>query len=285
MTNTRRNTLILSILLILLSASAFYLFNRMSKRANELQKSNKETEKKISVLQAQISNIDSLKMEFEIRTAMLAEQSKVIVESDTPTSTYRYLLQLLTWMNRNLNFDFAMSAKKTKDTTWNEYVISGVNNYRDGWEFTRNIEHQRAVITIEDLSIGSDGIANSDTVSYSMIVRTHFTQGGVKIEDLKHKSIKSDATFFQLFRPRIFDKLPDDTDIDSRLVVLEQCKLIGISENRIFVRNEQGVIKILAVRDKVAYGYLYAIDTKRGRAIFVINKFGIPEEQVLELTK
>ncbi len=255
----------------------------MNKKADDLKNDSIKAEKKIAILQSQISNIDSLQMEYEIRKEMVAEQSKVIVVSDTPTLTYQYLLRILTWMKRSFNFDFATSENSPKDTSWHEYMITGHADYRDVLALAQNIEHQRAVLTIEDLSISSE-VANSDTVLFSMVFRTHFSAGGVDFQDIKPKEMKSKSAFYQLFKSRIYDTAIIDQDLDPTLLVLEQCKMIGIGDNRIFIRNEQGVIRILTLRDKVAYGYLYAIDSKRGKAIFIINKFGIPEEYVLTLT-
>ncbi|HPM04898.1 MAG TPA: hypothetical protein PL160_04180, partial [Candidatus Cloacimonas sp.] len=155
MTNTRRNTIVLSALLVLLAAGSYSLFRSLNKKTIALTSENKDTEKKIAVLETQISNIDSLRWEYETRKAMTAEQSKILLSSDNPTTTYRYLLRMLGWMDRNVIFDFAMSDKGQKETTWNEYVVSGRSNYRDVVEFTKNIEYQRAVITIEELAIGS----------------------------------------------------------------------------------------------------------------------------------
>lgn len=281
MTNTRRNTLVLTALLVLLGGSGFLVFRSLNKTAKELLATNKVSAQKIAVLERQISNIDSLKMEYEIRKAMVAEQSKVILSMDTPTLTYQYLMRMLSWMKRNIIFDFAMSDKGTKETSWNEYVLSGNANFRDLMELTKNIEHQRAVLTIEDFAVGSDGVANSDTVSFSLVVRTHFDVSGIISEELKPKKVPPTSNFYQLFKSRVFDTALLDLDVDPRLTRIDQAALIGIADNRIFLRDNQGVIKILALRDRVAYGYLYGIDAKQGKATFIINKYGVPEEQSL----
>ncbi|MBP7310034.1 MAG: hypothetical protein KA984_01950 [Candidatus Cloacimonetes bacterium] len=111
MTNTIRNTIVLGILFILLSVAAFSTYRSLNKKANLLTEENKKTAQKIAVLESQISNIDSLKYEYELRKAMLAEQSKVILAHDTPTTTYQYLLRLQNWMDRNVFFDFAVRDK------------------------------------------------------------------------------------------------------------------------------------------------------------------------------
>lgn len=284
MTNTRRNTIVLAALLVLLGGSGFGIFRNLDKKATELKTENQKTSKKIAILERQISNIDSLKMEYEIRKAMVAEQSKVILAADNPTITYRYLLKMLSWMKRNIIFDFALSDKGQKETSWNEYILSGRGNYRDVVELTKNLEHQRAVLTIEDLAIGSDGIANSDSVSFSLVMRTHFNDSGIDAEELKVKTMPSTKSFYQLFKSRIYENATAESEVDPRLVRIDQANLIGIADNRIFLRDVQGVIKILSVKDKVAYGYLYAIDAVKGKATFMIDKFGIPEEYSMFLS-
>lgn len=284
MTNTRRNTIVLSALLVLLAAGSYSLFRSLNKKTIALTSENKDTEKKIAVLETQISNIDSLRWEYETRKAMTAEQSKILLSSDNPTTTYRYLLRMLGWMDRNVIFDFAMSDKGQKETTWNEYVVSGRSNYRDVVEFTKNIEYQRAVITIEELAIGSDGAANSDTVSFSLVLRTHVNDGGLDISEIKPKEKLPSLFFYQLFKSRVFDKPLTDEDIDPNLVRVEQCTLIGIGENQVFLRDSQGVIKILNLKEKVAFGYLDVIDAKQGKVVFKLFKYGVPEEFTLFLT-
>lgn len=284
MTNTRRNTIVLSALLILLSGASLGFFRNLNKKAQVLIEDNKKTAKKIEVLERQISNIDSLKMEYELRKAMVAEQSKVIVNMDTSTTTYQYLLKLLSWMKRNVIFDFALSDKGKKETTWNEYVVSGKTHYRNLVELTKNIEHQRAVITIEEIAIGSDGVANSDTVSFSLVLRTHFNDSGIPMEELKPKKMPATQSYYQLFKSRIYETARGEDNIDPRLVRIDQATLIGIADNRIFLRDNQGVIKILAIKDKVAYGYLDSIDGSKGKAVFIIDKYGVPEEQTMFIT-
>lgn len=284
MKNTIRNTIVLGILFILLGVGAFTSYRSLNNKANLLTEENRKTAQKIAVLESQISNIDSLKYEYEFRKAMVAEQSKVIFATDTPTITYRYLLRLQNWMDRNIFFDFAMSDKGKKETSWNEYVISGRSNYRDVYFLTQHLEQQRAVITLEDLAIGSDGIAASDTVSYSMVIRTHFQDGGLELAQLKPKELKTSNNFYQLFKSRIYEQLPDYMETDPTLAAIDKCTLVGITGNRIFLRDDQGVIRILALRDKVAFGYLYSIDVAKGKATFIIDKYGSPEEHSMYIT-
>jgi len=267
-----------------MSSLTLAMWRNMNKKVDTVKAENKKTLSDINVLHRQISNIDSLIAEYEYRKALELQQSKVVLAQDSPTITYQYLLRLLGWMGRDIVFDFASSDKGKKQTSWNEYVISGRSNFYDVLHLTRNIEHQRALITIEELSINAEGVANSDTVSYSMVIRTHYNEGGVEVSQLTPRKITKTTTFYQLFKPRVWDT-PIFPDEDPTLVNLDNCTLIGISESRIFLRDKGGVIHILAAKDKVLGGYLYSIDLRNNKAVFKVDKYGIPENQVLNLTK
>lgn len=282
MRNTQRNTLVLGILLTFLLIIGGSQLQRLNKKTGLLKTKNKDSEAKIRALEYQLSKIDSLRYQYAMQQELLAQQSKIIISSDTPTITYEYLLTLLKWMGRPVQFDFAMSEAKKQEAVWHEYVISGRTNYRDLIYLTNNLEHQRAVLTIEELSIGADGIAASDSVSFSMVLRTHFQEGGSEAAALTKKEIPKVYTGYMAFKSRIYETAPP-VEYDPALVAIDSSTLIAITENRIFLRDDQKIIRILAVGDKVRDGYLYAIDIRNGKAVFKINLHGIPENQTLFL--
>lgn len=287
MTNTGRNSIVLSSLLVMIVSMALVLLQNTGKKVSLIQAENQESSAKLAKLEAMASNIDSLMMEYEVRKAMAADQSKVILAEDNPTITYQYLLRVLDWLGKDIIYDFALSADAEGKNSWNNYVISGRSNYMDVANFTRFLEHQRALLTIEDLSIGSDGVANSDTVSFSMVLRTHFSEGGLTLHEIKRKSIKANLASYQLFCSRIWDtaQFEEEEEDDPRLVNIDTSHLIGVAEGRIFLRDSQGVIRILNLRDRVLGGYLYSIDVREGKAIFRVDKFGLPENQILFFSK
>ncbi|HRY84064.1 MAG TPA: hypothetical protein P5533_05475 [Candidatus Cloacimonadota bacterium] len=282
MRNTQRNTLVLSVLLTFLLVGGGTGLQRLHKKSGVLEAKNKDSKAKIAALDYQLSKIDSLRYQYMMQQELLAQQSKIIISQDNPTITYEYLLQLLKWMGRPVQFDFAMSEAKKQEAVWHEYVISGRTNYRDLIYLTNNLEHQRAVLTIEELSIGADGIAASDSVSFSMVLRTHFQEGGSEAAALTKKEIPKVYTGYMAFRSRIYET-PPPMEYDPALVAIDSANLIAITQNRIFLRDDQKIIRILAVGDKVRDGYLYSIDNKNGKAVFKINLHGIPENSTLFL--
>ncbi|PKN74551.1 MAG: hypothetical protein CVU49_08045 [Candidatus Cloacimonetes bacterium HGW-Cloacimonetes-2] len=282
MTNTQRNTLVLSILLILLLVFGFAQTRRLRKGTAELDAENKDMQSKITLLEYQLSKIDSLRYEYEIQQQLLAQQSKIIISEDSPSITYEYLLKLLGWMRRQMIFDFAMVDQKSQESGWHEYVISGRSNYLDVLRLTHNIEHQRAVLTVEELTIGTDQVAHSDSVSFSMIVRTHFADGGKPAAELTKKDLPNLYLGYNSFKSRIYDT-PPDREYAPGLLRLDRASLMALTESKIFVRDDQRVIKILAVGDPIAGGYLYSIDVAEGKAVFKVDTYGIMENKSLYL--
>jgi len=288
MTNANRNSLVLFLLLFLMVGGTLFMVNKSGKQTDELLNENSQTAAEIAKLDSQISNIDSLIALFEMRKAMIAEQSKVILKEDSPSTTYLYLLRLMNWMDVNIIYDFAAS-KISADTESgvNSYVISGRANYLDVANLARYIEYQRALLTIEELSLGSDGVANSDTVSFSMVLNTHYHSSGLDWTDLTPAKITAPLTSYQLFRSLVWDAAQYDEreEQNPNLVDIDNCNLIGIGENRIFVRDSQGIIRILNIRDRVLGGYLYSIDMRDNKAVFKVDKYGLEENQVIYLVK
>ncbi|MEN6444665.1 MAG: hypothetical protein ABFC98_01310 [Candidatus Cloacimonas sp.] len=286
MTNTARNTLVLASLLIVTGAITYAINNSRQSKLNEQKAKNKDLTHQIANIKSMMENREELERERNMQIALASQRSKAIIDVDTPTITYDYLLRILQWMDKDIIYDFAISGKgdnkEGTSGTFNEYVLSGKSNYLDFVDFTRNLEYQRALITIEDISLA--GTANNDTIDFSVVFRTHYQQGGVPISELTAKKIEKYVAAYQLFKPRIHENIPD-YDIDTRLTDIDNSTLIAITENKAFIRDNKGIIRIFSPGDRVLWGYLYQIDAKEGRAIFKVNKYGYEEDQVLTIIK
>jgi len=282
MSNALRNSIILTILLILMLSGFLLVHRRYNKQAGILEAQNKKTEATIADLDEQISKRDSLMAAYEIMLEMQSQQSKILVGSDSANQSYQYLLRVLKWMGKYIPFNFALTDASKKQAAYNEYVISGRTHYSDLIKLTKHLEYERAVITIEDFSIGSDTVAASDTVSFSMVFRTHFQEGGPELESITNKDFNSPWLGYQLFNIRIYDSIPE-REIDPRLVNISDATLIGLGDGKAFLRDKQGIIHILSPGSKVAYGYLREVDMPNGRAVFKLNLHGLEETHFLQV--
>jgi len=279
MTNTRRNNIVLASLLVAIVVLTSYFLRSTKSKTHEVSKKNKLISAQINAIENQITNIDSLRNAYQTQKELLAQQSKLIVEEDNSTLTFDYLLKILKWANLNLIFDFSASSE-AKKPDYNEYVISGRAPFREVLTFVNQLEHQRSLITIEELSIGADNVAGSDTVYYSMVARTHYKEGGSNPREILKKDITYTPVTFPVFKSRISDSaIPRDSE--SNLMHLDKVTLIGMTESSAFIRDEMGVIRILTPGERVAYGYLYNLIPKEGKAVFKIDLYGITEEKIL----
>ncbi len=277
MSNSTRNTLVLLAILILLAGLVAVQQTTLGKKLAKSNAHNLVAQASIDSLRLQLSTIDSLRQAYELQKAMMGQQSKLIVGVDSPSVTYGYLLDIMNWMGTNVNFDFAVTDTKESGGSFNEYIISGKTRYASLLNLANQIEAQRLVMTLEDFSIGSEGAALADTVSFSMVLRTHYLAGGPNVNEIGMKILSSPYTGYSLFMPRISEEMLP-WDVNPALLNVEDAKLIGISRGMAFFRDTQGIIRILSRGSRVAYGYLYKVDESVGKVVFKLSKYGLEEE-------
>ncbi len=284
MTNTQRNTTVIGIVLALVVGSGYYFANRLTKQKNLIDGKNKDLTAEIEKLDKMLAQRAEIERSFEELKLMISLQSKVLAQTDTPAMTYNYFLQLLKWMKKNINYDFSLSSKKAADSNWNEYIVSGKSDFIVATNFIKNLEYQRPLLTIEDVTVAEYMPHVCDTVQFSLVLKTHFSPDGAEIGTVKEKEVKPYSSSYVSFRPKIYDN-PPETDIDPNLVRIDKALIVGITETRAFLRDERGIIHILAVGDPVAYGYLYSIDPKQEKIVFRLNQYGSTEDKTLFMQK
>ena len=255
----------------------FFILRSAKQDLNQKKAANDAISQEAANFSKLVSNRDNLESEHAKYQAMAGSHAKILFNRDSSIITYDYLLKLLKLLGRDIEYDFGMSAKS--EGNYNEYVISGQSHYMDLVRFTRQLEYQRPVLTVEDISISSES-ARSDTVNFSMMFRTHFKEGGLSPEEISYKSVSKPVQAFDLFRARYTEEI-QDYDEDPRLVNLDNNTLIAISDKRAFLRDNRGIIRILKEGDKVLWGRLYKIDSREQMAVFKINKYGFEENQTL----
>jgi hypothetical protein len=284
MTNTQRNTTIISIILALVLCTGYYFTHRLTKQDDLLKGKNLTLKTEIAKLDSMLAMREQIEYDYEVLQVMIAQQTKILAQNDTPAITYNYLLQLLKWMKRNINFDFSLSGKKAPDASWNEYIVSGTSNFIDVTNFIKQLEFQRPLLTVDELTIADNAKGVSDTVQFSLVFKTHFSPNGTPVENVQEKNVPRYATSFVSFRPRIYDT-PPETDIDPSLVQVDKALIVGITPTRAFLRDDRGIIHILSIGDRVAYGYLYSIDVKQDKLVFRLNQYGSSEDKTLFMQK
>ncbi|MGC9362523.1 MAG: hypothetical protein ACP5F3_06310, partial [Candidatus Syntrophosphaera sp.] len=255
-------------------------YNDVKAKRDEVLEANIKTMATIDSLKAELSVIDSLRQEYELLEALMHQQSKLVLGEDTTAVTYGYLLDLLSWTGMNINYNFAATDAQGNGAQYHEYVINGETAYRNLLHLANQIEKQRVVMTVEDLSVASQSAAKEDTITFSMMLHTHFRPGGPEIEDIEMKGVDAPYLGYQLFRPRVYEEVVPP-EVDPSLLDIEDSTLLGMARGMAFFRDSDGIIRILSKGSRVAWGYLYKMDEEAGKVIFRLDKYGLEEEYTI----
>jgi hypothetical protein len=162
--------------------------------------------------------------------------------------------------------------------------VQGTSHFLDVTNFIKQLEYQRPVLAIDEVTIADVGDAVSDTVQFSVVFKTHFSPDGTPMENVQEKTFNRYGSSFVSFRPRIYET-PPERDIDPSLVLVDKALIVGITPTRAFLRDDRGIIHILSIGDRVAYGYLYSIDVKQEKIVFRLNQYGSTEDKTLFIQK
>lgn len=284
MTNTQRNSTAIGIILVLVIGFGYYFTHKLKKEDEAIKSKNSVLKTEITKLDKMLAQREEIEREYEDIKIMIAQQTKVLAQADNPAITYNYFLQVLKWMKRNINFDFSLASRKVTEATWHEYVLHGTSHFMDVANFIKELEYQRPVLTIEDVTIAENPSEVSDSVTFSLMLKTHFSPDGIPMETVAEKDVPKYSSPYVSFRAKIYET-PPDMEIDPSLVRIDKASVIGITPTRVFLRDDRGIIHILSVGDRVAYGYLYSIDPKQEKIVFRLNQYGSAEDKTLFIQK
>jgi hypothetical protein len=285
MSNTLRNTIVLLFLLILLFLVSFTTQLRMNKIALKLEKKNENLAAQVDSLKSFLMNMptaDSQSQELQ----KLLTADKLIMLHDTSPITFQYLLKLCSYIGTDIIFDFSYSRTgKDRLAPYNEYIVSGLAPFKNMYKFINQLEQQRALYTIENLAIMSDNTANSDSVNFSFVFDAYYDSLGTDAELIQLKSTSSPSPSPSMFRVKVYVPGAENLQDHSNLIDIYKAKLIGMTANRVFMKDNNGIIRILSPGDKVKSGWLYSIDNRKEIVKFKINTTGVDEDITLSIKK
>ncbi len=280
-----RNSLVL-LLIFIFVASIFNFINfRKAKRLKEINVKHNELIKVIDRLDKQINSFGN---EAEMEAALLkmekeaSRQDKMIVKTDAPASTYRYLMDISDRYCPDFKFDFKLSNDgKVKGVDYNEYTIFGDASIKSLYIFIYQLENQSRLYTIDNLLINSTKAENGDLVRFSLTIRAFYANNGYEPKAIPFKPLKRKSISYNPFYPRIHE--PISISFFEGMLRVEDLVLTGLTPEMAIVKDNSQNMHMIKVNDKVAYGYLAKIDWDRQRVTFNINKIGITERVTLSM--
>ncbi len=291
-----RNTIILSVLLIFVLVG-FVVSNTKLKAEkdnyqNQLDNSRKELDN-LKITNPDYNDIERIEKEYHELLIKAEKTSKIIPKENTPSLSYLYLLDICDKYCSDIDFNFNfLGSGNTEDENvlFNKYSIEGEANIKSLYSFIYQIENQIMFNTIESLNISEAGdsdeniIKKTNKVQFRLDLQTYYDPsitedpGKYSFRSLKYTNIDYNPFLRRVHEPIALVE-------EEQYPNLNYSYLIGLTPEKVFLRDAADHINILIPGDKVAYGFLDRIDWEDQSAMFKINETGITVEKKIYLNK
>lgn len=284
-----RNSLILLALLFFVVLVVVVGNARYNSKLKKLQKSNKESNTQLANLKAANPDMQDQEMfagNLENLERRVKNESKFISRENTPTSTYKYLLDICDRSCPDLKFNFKYTDSGMVETSmYNSYSIIGEAPLRSLYQFIHQIENQFMLYVIDSIML--TGIESADKpedyVNFTIDLRAYYEETAIEMEDIPFRNLKYRTISNNPFIARIHGPIPVEYELN--FVNINNSILIGLTVNKVFMQDNKSKIHVLNVGDKVAYGYLDRIEWNEQSAVFKLNEIGIVKEKVIVLSE
>ncbi|MHA1868931.1 MAG: hypothetical protein ACTSXD_12890 [Candidatus Heimdallarchaeaceae archaeon] len=280
---TVRNTIILVVLLLIVIIGTILANANSVRRLEKMRKANKENSEMLEGLKKanpDLENKEKVMQSIENMKRKVLENSKLILKEDTPTLTYQYLVDIADNFCPDVSFNFQISKSgKVKEFSFNTYTISGNADIKSLYFFIFQIEYQSPLYTIESIKIAEQSVAKADTVSFTITLNAYFNKDGTELKNIPFRNFKFTNLRYNPFYSRIHSPISDEYEL--KFLNIYTSTIIGLTPYKAFLRDNKGRIHTLTPGEKVAYGYLDHINWYKQAAVFMINRIGIPEEEII----
>lgn len=282
-----RNTIILLITLFLILGIGFiYSEFILDRKLNNLKDSI--TLKRNDLNSKQNINIqfNELNERYKAALEVMGNYDKILFSSNKPDDVYDFLNRVNAAGGYEINFDYAFSDSSPNiDYGIINSSIAGSGEYRALTDFVNRIEHSQLLNKINNLTISPARQEKELTkVNFSFNLESYYEKTSVFDSLNKDVTIAldSDISTFNPIYPLIQPTIPSNV---KGLTDVRASKIIGMTNKKVFLRNQDGRIISLGIGDDVYLGKLISIDSKNKSAIFNLDVGGIEEVITLEVTK
>jgi len=284
-----RNTLILSVLLILVFVGFLLGNNSSVKKLNEIKTRYENNQKQLDELLAAHPDIKDHDRFIEALKELenkVKRESKIIPQKNDPTITYQYLLDICDNFCPDLKFDFVYNRlSKVEDIDYYTFTITGTAPVRSFYSFIYQIERQYLLYIIESIKINEkfEDEISTGKVEFTLVLNAYFEETAPELGEVPFRKLKYKNVEYDPFYSRIHAPLPDEEE--AGFLDINLAGMIGLTPNRVFMKDQLGKIHILELGDRVAYGTLRSINWKEQLAIFQLNEIGITKDRKIYLNE
>ncbi|MDP8268096.1 MAG: hypothetical protein P9L97_05150 [Candidatus Tenebribacter davisii] len=284
-----RNSLILSILLVLV-ITGFIIGNTSSvSKIKKIKVSYDNNLKQLNELKA--ANPDMKDQDLFIKSLKDLEkkvqrESKLIPQKNDPTITYKYLLDISDNFCSDVKFNFIYNRlSKVENIGFYSFTIRGIAPIRSFYTFIYQIESQYMLYVIESIKINEEveDDVSTGNVSFTLVLNAYFEESASEMNNIPFRKLKQKTINYDPFYSRIHAPIPIDND--QEFLDLNSSGMIGLTPNKVFMKDGIGRIHILELGDKVAYGTLESINWQEQYATFLLNEIGVAKNKKIYLNE
>jgi hypothetical protein len=280
-----RNTLILLFFFLLLAGGGIsYIYFVQNSQIEELEEDLAANRAEYNELSAIADNYPFVQQAVESAEEFIENYDKSLFPTHQPDQIYKFLSEInFTWPRVEFNFNFTDSSNVEQYGIITSSV-SGLGSYRAIYNFINHIENSMPVQKIRNLQISPiNQVGEYGNANFTFDIDSYYDRSNyfdTEEEDL-FMAMSEPVMFHNPFFPLIRDIEPNEDNLTD----VENSRLIGLSNSRIFLRNQQGELVNLMEGDQVYLGNLRNINVQTGTATFRLNKGGIIEDVTLEVRR
>lgn len=282
-----RNTLILLVTLSLIlglgfSYSKFFLESKVEDLENSLVAKRNDLNSKEDI------NIQftELNERYQAALEVISNYDKILFSSNKPDDVFDFLNRVNEEGGSQIYYDYIYTDSiPSSEYGIIESSIAGYGQYDALTDFVNRIEHSQLLNKVSNLTI-SPARQDDDlrTVNFSFDLESYYEKTNLFDSLGRNFSINLDEDIsnynplYPLIQPTVQANIDGLTDVRGS-------RLIGMTDNRVFVRDQTGRILSLIEGDRVYLGSLVSIDLQNKKATFNLDIGGIEEVVTLEVVR
>lgn len=287
-----RNTIILLITLFLIQGIGFIHYKFiLDRNLNNLKNSITLKRNDLNSKKNIDTQFNELNERYKVALEVMGNYDKILFSSNKPDDVYDFLNRINAAGGYEINFDYAYSDSSPNiDYGIINSSIAGSGEYRALTDFVNRIEHSKLLNKINNLTISPIRQQKKLTekeltiVVFSFNLESYYKKTSVFDSLNKDVTIAldSDISTFNPIYPLIQLSLPSNV---RGLTDVRASKIIGMTNKKVFLRNQDGKIISLGIGDDVYLGKLVSIDSNNKSVVFNLDVGGIEEVITLEVTQ
>lgn len=276
-----RNTIILLIVLTTFIGGGWsYIYFYQQPKLNDLEQTVQQKRQDLNQKQQKADRLPTLENQFKEATKFFNNYNKGLYPNSNEDNIYDFLERVNTG-SAYTEFTFSFSDS----TTYNQYgvismKVTGQGYYRNFINFIRQIELSKPLNKVSEVTISPINQLDSyGKVNYQFSLESFYDR--VKLLGEADLSIDNNV-LGSVYNP-FYPLIRSVEDNEDNLVNVENSELLAISSDKVFLLDQQGIMKRLAEGDEVYLGELSSINIDEGTASFTLNKGGIVERVTLQV--